>query len=566
MSQPPIFRRLAGMETEYAMRFHPAADVVSSLSKFELYKSLLQAFRRRALTVPAKHFKEGVFWGSGGAIWFESERLSSPGGLIEGSTPECRGPRQLLAYQRAQDRLLAEAAAAAPVPGELSLIKNCRDAKDNVYGAQENYQAIIAEGWALLAWRVGVVLLFPLILFAWAALFAMILGMLLYLTFAGSAFLLIRMVSKDPKRWSLLLFGRDLTEGREVGGPLPPWLESVSLWGARVASVPLAVGLMLLIHVCAFRRVRRGLIPLLITRCVVSGAGLVDSDSQFQLADKAPAINCVIGLGGFLWDRPIFNFGHFFKAASLETLLAPGDFRHLFAKRQRLQIGLGDSNMAETAEWLRVGTVMLVLDAIEAGFLRDAPRVRRPIRTLHRLCRDPSLSAVVETADGQTLTAVQVQRYYLEACQRFLDSCEDPPHEALTLVHLWDFVLDGLVSAPETLIGEVDWVSKKYLLDSVAADAGWAERKKIDLRYHELTQDGYFYQLERVGLTEALLKPEEIDRAVRTAPPDSPATMRGHFIREFADGDEPMSVNWRRVVLGSGKKARVVRLSQYVDT
>ena len=77
--------------------------------------------------------KEGVFHAAGGAVWFETERPAVGGGLIEGSTPECRSPRQLVAWQRAQDELLAEAADEA-FGGSVRLIKNDRDAAGNVYG------------------------------------------------------------------------------------------------------------------------------------------------------------------------------------------------------------------------------------------------------------------------------------------------------------------------------------------------------------------------------------------------------------------------------------------------
>ena len=106
---------------------------------------------------------------------------------------------------------------------------------------------------------------------------------------------------------------------------------------------------------------------------------------------RQPPINCVLGLGGFLKDRPMFTMGHFFKAMCAESWLSPRDYLQLFQRHQRLQIGLGDSNMAELAEFLRVGTTSLVLDVIEAGAMPPLPTLRQPIRALHQLCRDPSL-------------------------------------------------------------------------------------------------------------------------------------------------------------------------------
>src|SRR4029450_10852649 len=96
--------------------------------------------------------KLGLFLANGGAVCFERARFHRQTGLVEGSTPECRGPRQLLICQRAQDRLLAETAEQAAAGGEFRLLKNCRDSRGQTYGAQENYEAVLARGWRLALW------------------------------------------------------------------------------------------------------------------------------------------------------------------------------------------------------------------------------------------------------------------------------------------------------------------------------------------------------------------------------------------------------------------------------
>ena len=118
-------------------------------------------------------------------------------------------------------------------------------------------------------------------------------------------------------------------------------------------------------------------------------------------------------------------------------------------------------------------------------------------------------------------------------------------------------------SPPERLLGVVDWVTKKALLDQAGPRTSWSARKKIDIRYHELSADGYFELLRRHGGAPSLVSQEEIERAVRSAPSDSPATTRGHYIREFTRGSEPIAVNWKSVVIGRGWGAKVVRLANY---
>ncbi len=567
-----VCQRLVGLETEYAIRSQ-SADPAASRSKFRLYEALIASLSRRVLAVPAQHFKEGVFTANGGAVWFEAARPSAGGGLIEGATPECHGPREALIYQRAQDRLLAESAKSAVTGGEMVLIKNDRDAQDNIYGAQENYAATFASGWRLSLWRAGLVALFPLAVMTWIGMALSVALTFCYFATAALCYLPFQVLTGGKQSVALFLFGSDLVEGRENCVHVPVWLESTLQFATRLLVAPLALFLFGLLHATGFRSIRRNLLPFLVSRPVIAGAGMVDRAGNFQLADKGPAMNRVAGFGGLVCDRPIFCLGHFFKAVYADSWFAPRNYLTLFHERQRLQIAIGDSNMCDTAEYLRIGTTMLVLDAIEAGAIENAPRLRRPIAALHAICADPSLTTKVAMSDGRTLTALEIQRLYLELCRTFLAEREDGGSEvANEVMRLWAQSLDGLeehpqsAASPHELFGVLDWVTKKHLIDEAGPTATWEERKKIDIRYHELSPAGYHQMLAQAGLTTILVTNEEIDRARRSAPANSPATTRGHYIREFAHGDETVRANWHQVVIGHGWEAKVVRLAQHGRT
>ena len=566
---PVIFDRLVGLETEYAIRFQPRDGSATPPSKFRLYESVVTALARRLPTARAKHFKEGVFIANGGAVWFEAERPAAGGGLIEGATPECRGPREVVAYQLAQDQLLRESAEAARTRGKVTLIKNDRDAAGHVYGAQENYEVTLATGWRAAVWRIGLVVLFPLAALTWLLVFACMLGTLVYFLCAALLYLPCRLISGGHERLSMLLFGRDLTEGRDTCVHLPVWLEAVLQLVTRIITAPLACALFLLLHVSAFNEVRRKLLPLLISRSVLTGAGLLDDSGAFQLADKGPAINCVVGFGGIVGDRPIFTMGHFFKTVYAESWFAPREYLGLFSLRQRLQIAIGDSNMCEAAQLLRVGTTMLVLDAIDAGFFGYTPQIRSPIRALHAICADPTLQHAVPLVGEEPATALEIQRFYYSACRAFVGSQPDAPEQAWEILNLWKHVLEDLEQstvdpqAARGLVGTLDWVTKQYLLNHAAPTESWETRKKIDIRYHELSAEGYFDLLRAGGLSNSVIDEALIERATRMPPANTPATMRGHFIREFGSGDERFAVNWKSISLGQGWHKRVVRLDQY---
>src|SRR5262245_7261798 len=134
----PLLHRLAGLETEYVARFIPDAAAAKRPLTFHLLFSLAGELNRRLPVVPADYSKKGFFLATGGAIWHERPGEGFDHPLLEGATPECRGARQLLAYQRAQDSLLASAAADVK-GGALTLCKSDCDISGKVYGSQENY-------------------------------------------------------------------------------------------------------------------------------------------------------------------------------------------------------------------------------------------------------------------------------------------------------------------------------------------------------------------------------------------------------------------------------------------
>src|SRR5262249_20514145 len=111
------------------------------------------------------------------------------------------------------------------------------------------------------------------------------------------------------------------------------------------------------------------------------------------------------------------------------------------------------------------------------------------------------------------------------------------------------------------LVGKVDWVTKRSLLDALGRDAPLAEKRKLDLRYHELSRDGYYLQLEAAGAAPTLIDPEEVLQAMEAPPEGTPATVRGELIRRFATTADAMHASWHSVSIKEGPRTRVVKLS-----
>ncbi|HEX7842948.1 MAG TPA: proteasome accessory factor PafA2 family protein, partial [Kofleriaceae bacterium] len=322
---------------------------------------------------------------------------------------------------------------------------------------------------------------------------------------------------------------------------------AISVGLERMVWEPVVFVFLLLYRAVAFLRVRRALAGFLVTRQVFTGAGTLDRD-RLALSEKALAVRrlCRVGMGTTL---AIFDAGNLCKHLASLVTFEPWRYLSLFRRRQRLQLGLSDSNMAQGAEYLKVATTSLVLDLAEAGALDDLPPHPDPVRALHRVARNPDLGF-----------AIAVQREYLARAQRFVRDHPAPSLEAGDVITRWREVLDALERDPESLFGRVDWVTKRRLIE--AAGATPAERKKIDLKYHELGA-GYFARLECAGLAPVLVTDAEALAARRRPPSSSPAWQRGRVMRELIGTASKVRMTWDRVRIGGPIKGRVIRLDDH---
>jgi proteasome accessory factor A len=555
-----LFGRLLGQETEYAIRFaperrHPGNDVI--------YDALASAISLRVKTEPGFYpERPQIFTENGGAFHYEYYPYCAEGGLIEGATPECSGPAQLLLYQKAQEALLSRVVPDAErrlrssgFPGKLGLLKNCRDAEGHIYGAQESFQATVATGFALALYRAGLALLLPLL----AA--TVVAGWLLFLALAvlvlGGALFSTLAVALPPFRKRSFFVRLISREDRSLENALGRFLYALSY----VVTFPFIASFSLLLRLFAFRRLRRVATAFLVSRPTVSGAGSVEADGRFVLSEKAPSTRRLIRFSISPTDRSIFDVGNLMKPALAAAHLHLSPIAALFRRGQRLQLGLADSSMLQEAEFLKMGSTALVFEMAEAGALDDAPRLKRPIEALHAISSDPNLETVVETHRGP-MTALQIQRFYLEEAKGFVLDGKALSMEALQVIELWREVLFALERRENSsLVGRIDWVTKRYLLEICGDPRDRSLLKTIDLRYHELGE-GYAARLERSGLARRLVEEAEVERAIRLPPEGTPAFTRGRFIRGRAPSLSPVRISWESARIGGRFQGRVVRFPE----
>jgi len=463
------------------------------------------------------------------------------------ATPECHGPSELIAASSGIDRLLADATEATDCC-DAKLLKNCIDSVGNYYGAQENYEVDAYaphehDSWARKIGALKIVTYMTIgVMFG--------LGSVLLATVA---LLVFRPATVVPTLMLIALVAR---------------VESVRgafiLWYFRLALIPKFVCVSLFYRSTRMGRTYKALSPFLVSRTILAGSGGLDRRGKFFLGQKAASRNSDWFTGCDGAQRSIFCINQVFK--DLLRSVADKSNHSLYQCRQRLSIGIGDSNMCQESEYLRVATTTLVLDAIEAGAIADVPRLKGTIRGLRKINWDPELRTKVMTTHGK-MSAIEIQRFYVSACKRYIDSIDQPPQEAYDILSRWTDVLNRLEDDPESLFGRIDWITKRAMMrhavesldgsETGSPDFGTtnefrsfsnvASLRKIDVKYHEVSGEGYYYRLLAEALTQPVLADNVVERAERMPPLSNPAAQRCRYIREFTDEIE--WVRWDAIKL-----------------
>ncbi len=130
--------RICGTECEYAPVYHYGRKAPRpACSTDDLLDYGKQMANRMIAGARACRFPTaGEFLGNGGRLYVDR------GGHPEYATPECRSVKDLVAYEKAGDRMIQKLAQATRRPHDarqLHVYKNNVDAYGNTYGAHENY-------------------------------------------------------------------------------------------------------------------------------------------------------------------------------------------------------------------------------------------------------------------------------------------------------------------------------------------------------------------------------------------------------------------------------------------
>jgi proteasome accessory factor A len=300
-----------------------------------------------------------------------------------------------------------------------------------------------------------------------------------------------------------------------------------------------------------FSRLADVLIPFLVTRQVICGAGKV-------LQTPRGAVYCVSQRAEHIWE------GVSSATTRSRPIINTRDEPHADAERfRRLHVIVGDSNMSETTTLLKVGATHLVLRMIEAGIVFRDLTLENPIRAIREVSHDITSKRRVKLANGREATALDIQREYHQKAADFVDRRGGDP-TSKRVVELWGRTLDAIESGDLSKIDrEIDWATKYQLIERYRAKHNLTLSSprvaQLDLAYHDIHRGrGLYYLMERRGMVDRVASDVAIFEGKNTPPQTTRARLRGEFIRRAQEKRRDFTVDWVHLKLNDQAQRTVL--------
>ena len=301
-----------------------------------------------------------------------------------------------------------------------------------------------------------------------------------------------------------------------------------------------------------FSRLADVLIPFLVTRQIVCGAGKV-------LQTPRGAVFCVSQRAEHIWE------GVSSATTRSRPIINTRDEPHADAERyRRLHVIVGDSNMSETTTMLKVGATDLVLRMIESGVVMRDLTLENPIRAIREVSHDPTGRRRVRLANGREASALDIQGEYLAKARDFAARRGLDDGIAKRVIDLWERALSAVDSGDLTLVDrEIDWVIKQRLIERYRAKHNLPLSSprvaQLDLAYHDINrQRGLYYLLERNGAVDRVASDIEVFHAKSVPPQTTRARLRGEFIKRAQERRRDFTVDWVHLKLNDQAQRTVL--------
>jgi len=279
------------------------------------------------------------------------------------------------------------------------------------------------------------------------------------------------------------------------------------------------------------------LIPFLVTRQIFCGAGRIVTGPRgpvFSISQRADHIWESVS-SATTRSRPIIN-----------TRDEPHADADLY---RRLHVIVGDSNMSDVATFVKLGSTACVLRMIEDDWADlGSLHLENPIRTIRDVSQDLTFRRPVRLLSGREWSALDFQRHFVECAEKYHADRGFPEEEHRAFL-LWRDFVDALESDPDGLVGSVDWVTKRALVDAYCARHGIGmgdpRVQMLDLQYHDLDTDrGLYWRAAARWSAGSVVGAEEATEAMTSPPSTTRAKLRGEFIRRAKERKRDFTVDW----------------------
>jgi proteasome accessory factor A len=293
------------------------------------------------------------------------------------------------------------------------------------------------------------------------------------------------------------------------------------------------------------------LIPFLVSRSILCGAGKV-------LQTARGAVFCITQRAEHIWE------GVSSATTRSRPIINTRDEPHADAERyRRLHVIVGDSNMSEYTNFLKVGTTAIMLRMLEdpSVVLRDMT-LENPIRAIREISHDTTCRRRVRLHNSREASAFDIQSEYLNRALKYHAQKGLPEEEEIAL-RMWEHCMKGIEADPLSLDREIDWVIKHKLIEGYRAkhDLPLSHPRValIDLQYHDIHRGrGLFYKLQDRDLVERMCTDEVIDEAIGTPPQTTRARLRGEFIKKAKERRRDFTVDWVHLKLNDQAQRTVL--------
>ena len=299
-----------------------------------------------------------------------------------------------------------------------------------------------------------------------------------------------------------------------------------------------------------FERIVEYLIPFLVARTVLTGAGKYGFESSerrgaiaFQISQRADFMEALVGVDT-MHRRPLVN---------------SRDEPHADRTRfRRLHLILGDANMSEWQTAMKVGMTEMVLKLLvrsgwDPGIVLGDPV--EALRSVSQGVRDQPVLPLEFKGNNRAKN----QWTALDILDHYWDACQNSPHEWTSeekwVLSEWRQAVDEFRKDPGLLTDRIDWVAKEDLLnrfreeENLSIDDPWLQ--SLDLEYHNIDPDkGLFWALEESGAIRRLTQPAQVSDAMVSPPRLGRSRVRHAIIRRFPD--EVVEAGWEKIRFRNG--------------